>query len=319
MGCMVRKESIMTTLQLDSRIIKGLTKEEAVEAVANTKATMKQLKNDIAVITNEDAKTGKSRIQYIEMYVDAVLQFVAAQQEQAPTEVAHKEETTMTTNTTTTPVTMEQMNEQMMKMMEGMMTVLNTTLDAHSKQLGGTLMDMDDRITKASRYTKSLEQRIATLSAPTTPEVAATTQEPTIEGPTTEGGTTMDVNKDEVVYTAEQIKAIANMEKKVGKEGAKQVKETFEKMNRSLGHTVGNILNGTSEFLDEKGHMGVDSVSDLVGKTIDSVKAITVSLIDLTATTLHSANEIGRTAGHIIINGTVYTLDAAGNMVAKKN
>lgn len=244
-------------------------------------------------------------------------------QEQAPIEVAQEEEVTMTNNTTNQVVTVEYMNGQMMEMMDGFMTILNNTMEAQSKQISSTLAEMDVRMDKASRYTKSLENRIAVLSGPSA-QVAVTTPEPTTEGPIQEvapieGGNTVNVNMDEVVFTEEQIKAIENMEKKVGKEGAKQVKETFENMNRRLGHTVGNILNGTSKFLDEKGHMGVDSVADLVGKTIDSAKAITVALIDLTSTTLHSANEIGRTAGHIIINGTVYTLDAAGNMVTKKN
>lgn len=124
------------------------------------------------------------------------------------------------------------------------------------------------------------------------------------------------VDENTIVYSETQIIALEKA-KAVSNEKYRMIKDAFDKMNSSLGRTVGGTLHKTALYFDDQGHKGVDSVADLLGKTIESARVVAHSVVDLSATTLVSVNEIGRSAGHIIINGVVHTLDAAGNIISK--
>lgn len=95
------------------------------------------------------------------------------------------------------------------------------------------------------------------------------------------------------------------------------LKEQYEITNRRLGLTVANGFKQAAGYVNQGGHKSVDAVSDVLGSTIDSVKNIAQSALDLSATTLHSANNVTRATSHMVINGVTYSLDKAGNIIAK--
>lgn len=189
-------------------------------------------------------------------------------------------------------------------------------MEKNTEKMLSTIETLSTRLTEAAKYTKSLEARLAVIENPSNQEVAVTTVLP---APVKEEKKTPAVNKDDVIFTEAQIEALLKVQQAEGEEEMKSFKKTLERINKKMGRTVGGMLENTSEFLDDKGHRGVDSIADIIDTTIDTAKNITLSVVDIAATTLHAGNNIGRSVGHIFINGVVYTLDAAGNIAAAKN
>lgn len=127
-------------------------------------------------------------------------------------------------------------------------------------------------------------------------------------------GTPVTVDPDEIVFTDAQL-TVLEKAKEAG--DYEQIKTMYERTNRALNRTVGGVLSGTARFVDEGGRKAVDGVHGFIGQAIDSVRGITLQIVDLGATTLHTANNLGQSAGHIVIDGIVYTLDSAGNLTKR--
>lgn len=275
------KKDVVTAVlnKMEHSLLQRTLHVNSIEALGGT-ATIKQTNKELIMLRSE-------------------LQ-VLKDEEEAKEEVI---ETTPTQEAApmTNGVTQEQLEKTMTMMMASITTVFKDSIDKQTL-----------RMNEAASYVRTLEKRIEQLTTPeTTPAPIVT---PVVEQ---EVVSTIEPDLNAIVYSEDQIHVLEES-KKEGMDKYETMKQVFDNMNRSMGRTVGGVLDKSALFFDDKGHKGIDSIANIVDQTIESARVVATAVVNLSATTLTSANAIGRTAGHVIINGVVHTLELASNLADKK-
>lgn len=323
------------TLFIDSRQFNGMELPEAVSFImANRAITKDYLINDITVLGGIAPEVKAKKAVIAEAYVATLVEFVKAKRAEAKeanqcamdeSSVAqqttnNKEELTMTNNNQTvgTAVTTEVLTANLTAVAEGIIAQFNTKVDGQSEAISMVLEQMNERINNSARYTQALEAEVKQLKAASQQATVAT---PVAEAPVavTEAPVVLPqgVDPNQVVFTDDQIAMMERM-KRIAPQMFETMKSSYESTNRLVGHTVGGFLNGTAMYIDEVGHKGVDSVADFIDTTIDTAKGLVVKTVEFAADTAHTVTGVGRNLGHLVINGTVYTLNSAGQLIERK-
>lgn len=289
-----KKDVVAAVLdKMEKSLIQRTLHITSIEALGGT-ATIKQTNRELIMLRSElqvlkeeqEEQAFKEEIETIDKdFAEATGQVIETTpiQEAAPM---------------TNGITQEQLDKTMTMMMASITSVFQDTV---SKQTA--------RMDESAKYVMALEKRIEQLTTP----VAASA--PVVVEQVVES--TIEPDMDAIVYSEDQIHVLEES-KKEGMDKYETMKKVFDNMNRSMGRTVGGVLNKTALFFDDKGHKGVDSVASILDQTIESARVVATAVVNLSATTLTSANAIGRTAGHVIINGAVHTLELASNIADKK-